>query len=213
MATSLQVIACPKCGSRTIKVTSLVNEDHFFCQTCQHDWEHTPAQLPLARPPSGKASDRRSSERRLPTRLVPPKCHRNCSTTGGMVVETRTERFVYFRCPACSDLLALRKPAGRIELPPSTNKQLESDCLREPAGGAPSSTEKRARTALPDVELWRLRKGDRELRCMAYHVPTGVNLRLIEGEESRRTEFFEEGPQSEQCAQLWRRKLTDRGWA
>jgi len=113
-----------------------------------------------------------------------------------MVVEARTEHFVYYRCPACQDLFALRKPDGAIELPPSTEIQLEHalDPLRE-------------------AELWRLRKGDRELRCIAGYLPTRIKLCLMEGEEFRRAEFFQEVKELEQCAQLWRSKLTDRGWS
>jgi hypothetical protein len=109
-----------------------------------------------------------------------------------MVVETRTEQFVYYRCPACHDLFALRKPEGPIKLPPSTVKQ--------------------AQEPLREVELWRLRKGGRELRCIAGYLTTGMKLRMMEGEEPRRTELFKEVPELEQCAQLWRSKLTDRGW-
>lgn len=127
-----------------------------------------------------------------------------------MVVETRTERFVYFRCLACKNLLALRKPDRAIEPPPST--QLEADRLRTPAGDARSSTVKKAQAPAREVELWILRKGDRELRCIACHLPSGIDLRLLEGEEFRRTELFQEAPQLEQCAQLWRSKLTARGW-
>lgn len=129
-----------------------------------------------------------------------------------MVVETRTERFVYFRCLACKNLLALRKPDRAIELPPSADTQLEADRLRTPAGDAPSSTFKEAQAPAREVELWRLRKGDRELRCIACHLPSGIDLRLLEGEEFRRSELFQEAPQLEKCAQLWRGKLTARGW-
>jgi hypothetical protein len=129
-----------------------------------------------------------------------------------MVVEARTEHFVYYRCPICKDLLALRKPGRRIELPPSTDIQLESDRARKPTGDSPNSTVNQAHTPQREVELWRLWKADRELRCIACHLPGGINLRLIEGEELRRTELFQEAQQLEQCAQLWRSKLTDRGW-
>ena len=104
-----------------------------------------------------------------------------------MVVETRTEQFVYYRCPDCQDLFAVRKPDGPIELPPPAEIQRE-------------------------VELWRARKGIRELRCVAGYLQTGIALRLMEGNALRRSELFQEMPELEHCAQLWRRKLTDRGW-
>lgn len=191
MTESLQVITCPKCGGSTVKVTPRPNEDLFFCEGCQHVWEDTPPQLLPTIPPCEKSSDRRTTERRLPTRLVAPEC-RNCPGRGGMVVETRTERFVYYRCPVCQDFFALRKPERPIALPSSAVEQSQE--------------------ALCEVELWRLRKGDRELRCIASYLPTGTTLRMMEREECRRTESFQEGPELEQCAQLWRRKLTERGW-
>jgi hypothetical protein len=180
----MELIACPKCGGRTIKVTSLQSEDHILCQGCQHDWAHTPTP---AMPPSGKSSDRRTAERRRPGRLVSPERCRKCPSVAGLVVETRTENFVYYRCPDCQDLFALRKPEGPIQLPSSAEIQRE-------------------------VELWRLRKGTRELRCIAGYLPTGIKLGMMEGEELRRAEVFQEAPELEQCAQLWRRKLKDRGW-
>lgn len=33
-------------------------------------------------------------------------------------------------------------------------------------------------------ELWRIRKGDRELTCLAVYLPIGVDLRLMEGADS-----------------------------
>jgi hypothetical protein len=32
-----------------------------------------------------------------------------------------------------------------------------------------------------EVELWRVRKADRELRCVAVHLPTGIDVRLLDG--------------------------------
>ena len=31
-----------------------------------------------------------------------------------------------------------------------------------------------------EVELWRMRKGDREVRCVAVYVATGIDLQLLE---------------------------------
>lgn len=30
------------------------------------------------------------------------------------------------------------------------------------------------------VELWRVRKGERELRCVVHYLPTGIDVRMIE---------------------------------
>ena len=34
------------------------------------------------------------------------------------------------------------------------------------------------------AELWRVAKDGRELRCLAVYMPTGIDLRLMEGEDS-----------------------------
>jgi hypothetical protein len=39
----------------------------------------------------------------------------------------------------------------------------------------------RTRPRHRDTELWRVRKGSRELRCVAVHLPHGIDLRLLEG--------------------------------
>jgi hypothetical protein len=63
------------------------------------------------------------------------------------------------------------------------------------------------------VELWRVRKDSRELRCVAVYMPTGIDLRLMEGEDFRRTQLLKDGPAVEARAEEWRRKLRERGWA
>jgi len=35
-----------------------------------------------------------------------------------------------------------------------------------------------------EVELWRVRKANRELRCLAVYLSTGIDLRLMEGRTS-----------------------------
>lgn len=41
-----------------------------------------------------------------------------------------------------------------------------------------------------EVELWRVRKAPRELRCLAVYLPTGIDLKLMEGADFRRTQLF-----------------------
>ena len=36
-----------------------------------------------------------------------------------------------------------------------------------------------------EIELWRVRKGERELRCVAVYIATGIDLRLFEGADFR----------------------------
>lgn len=35
-----------------------------------------------------------------------------------------------------------------------------------------------------EIELWRVRKGERELRCLAVYLPSGIDVRLFEGTTS-----------------------------
>jgi hypothetical protein len=67
-------------------------------------------------------------------------------------------------------------------------------------------------SAARELELWRLAKDGRELRCVAVYMPTGIDLRLMEGEDFRRTQLLKDGPAVEARAEEWRRKLRDRGW-
>jgi hypothetical protein len=44
-------------------------------------------------------------------------------------------------------------------------------------------------------------------------MPTGIDLRLIEGEDFRRTQLLKDGPSVEARAEEWRTKLREKGWA
>ena len=39
-----------------------------------------------------------------------------------------------------------------------------------------------------EVEMWRVRKGERELRAVAVYLPTGIDWRLLERDDFRRTD-------------------------
>ena len=52
----------------------------------------------------------------------------------------------------------------------------------------------RQKPAAREVELWRVRKGERELRCVAVYLPTGIDLRLLERDGFRRTELVRDAP-------------------
>jgi len=41
-----------------------------------------------------------------------------------------------------------------------------------------------------DIELWRVRKGARTLRCVAVYLSIGVDLRLMEADDFRHTELI-----------------------
>jgi hypothetical protein len=45
-----------------------------------------------------------------------------------------------------------------------------------------------------EVELFRMRKSERQLRMVVVYLPTGVDLRLLEGDDFRRTELCGDGP-------------------
>lgn len=64
-----------------------------------------------------------------------------------------------------------------------------------------------------ELELWRVRKDSRELRCLAVYMPTGIDLRLMEGEDFRRTQLLKDGPSVEALAMEWLGRLQERGWA
>ena len=61
--------------------------------------------------------------------------------------------------------------------------------------------------------LWAVRKGDRVLRCVVVYLPTGADLRLLEGGEFRRTVLFRSGDALRQRQAEWKAALLDRGWA
>ncbi len=63
------------------------------------------------------------------------------------------------------------------------------------------------------VELWRLRKGDRELVCVTAYIPTGVDLRVCEAGDMRRTQLLKDGPAAEALAGEWPAKALAAGWA
>lgn len=64
-----------------------------------------------------------------------------------------------------------------------------------------------------EVEFWRVSKDTRELRCMARYTPSGIDLRLMQGDDFRRTELLKDAPSVEARAAKWRTALLDRGWA
>jgi hypothetical protein len=66
--------------------------------------------------------------------------------------------------------------------------------------------------AAPAVELWRVRKGDRELQCVAVYLSTGVDLRLLECDNFRRTELIRDASALDTRAAAWKRMLNDAGW-
>jgi hypothetical protein len=67
-------------------------------------------------------------------------------------------------------------------------------------------------TRTREVDLWRAHKDERELRCVAVYLPTGIDLRLLEGEDFQRTQLIKDAPAVEVRADEWRKALVKRGW-
>jgi hypothetical protein len=64
--------------------------------------------------------------------------------------------------------------------------------------------------AAREVELWRVAKDGRQLRCVAVYMTTGIDL--MEGEDFRRTQLLKDGPAVEARAEEWKNKLPEKGW-
>jgi hypothetical protein len=62
------------------------------------------------------------------------------------------------------------------------------------------------------VELWRVRKADRELRCDAHYIPTGIDVRLMEGTDFRRTQLVKDALETEALSHQWKTALIAVGW-
>jgi hypothetical protein len=63
-----------------------------------------------------------------------------------------------------------------------------------------------------EVELWRVRKGDRELRCVAVYLPAGIDVRLIENDGFRRTVLVADARAVDALSQEWQAKLLRKDW-
>jgi hypothetical protein len=63
------------------------------------------------------------------------------------------------------------------------------------------------------IELWRVRKGDRELLCVAVYLQNGIDVRLMEGEDFRRTQLVKDAPATALLSQKWCAALIASGWS
>lgn len=61
-------------------------------------------------------------------------------------------------------------------------------------------------------ELWRVRKGSRQLVCVAVHMSHGVDLRLLEDGDIRRTRLHRQPETVADASAEWRAKLQATGW-
>jgi hypothetical protein len=55
--------------------------------------------------------------------------------------------------------------------------------------------------------------GDRQLRCVAVYLPIGVDLRLLEGDDFRRTKLCKDAAEAHELADMWRDALHRSGWS
>ena len=60
---------------------------------------------------------------------------------------------------------------------------------------------------------WRVRKDGRELRCLVVYLPTGIDIRLMEGADFRRTALCRDPSAVETRSGEWRGKLLQTGWS
>src|SRR6478752_10620108 len=69
-----------------------------------------------------------------------------------------------------------------------------------------------AGSAQREIELWTMVKTGRELRCVARYLPTGIDLRLMQGQKFRRTDLYRDADIATARARQWKTALLERGW-
>jgi hypothetical protein len=71
----------------------------------------------------------------------------------------------------------------------------------------------RTRPRHREAELWWMRQGERECRCVAVHLPTGIDVRFFEGDEMRRTRLVPDKWLAERLSTEWATQLRSAGWS
>jgi hypothetical protein len=66
--------------------------------------------------------------------------------------------------------------------------------------------------AVQEVEMWTVSKDTRTLRCVARYLPIGIDLRLMQGEDFRRTEVHRDADAATARAAEWRSALVEHWW-
>ncbi len=61
-------------------------------------------------------------------------------------------------------------------------------------------------------KLWTATLRNRTLDCVAVYLPSGIDVRLLEGEDFRRTQLTRTAPEASYCADRWRVELERVGW-
>ena len=78
-------------------------------------------------------------------------------------------------------------------------RHLDANVDTDAAAGAP-------------LKLWSATLRERTLVCEALHLPTGIDLRLMEGGDFRRTHLVRTAPEAAAKAADWRAQLEVHGW-
>ena len=78
-------------------------------------------------------------------------------------------------------------------------RHLDANVDTDAASGAP-------------LKLWSATLRERTLVCEALHLPTGIDLRLMEDHQFRRTQLVRTAPEADTTAAGWRAQLEGRGW-
>jgi hypothetical protein len=73
-------------------------------------------------------------------------------------------------------------------------------------------TATRSRPRHRETELWRMRKGERELRCVAVYLPNGIDVRLLERTDFQRTRLVPDKWLAERLSAEWATQLRQSGW-
>jgi hypothetical protein len=58
-----------------------------------------------------------------------------------------------------------------------------------------------------------MRKGDREVQCVAVYTTAGLDLRLLEAGEMLRTQLCRDAPRLRWQAASWEKQLLASGWS
>ena len=61
-------------------------------------------------------------------------------------------------------------------------------------------------------ELWRMLKGDRELRCLVQYLSSGIDVRLFEADAMRRSQLCQDAREADAVSKEWQNALHKRGW-
>lgn len=69
------------------------------------------------------------------------------------------------------------------------------------------------RASSHSVDLWQVSKEERVLRCIAHYLPSGIDVRLMEGEDFRRTQLVKDASAAHSLASDWLTALKARAWS